>query len=209
MFGKWVPALLAGVLVLPLGACAVGSIKTVPAAELTLSPSQQSLREQAAVIAQTSWDQVRDQGSSIASFASVLMNGRSDEGAEHTPDQAEAYLNQVSARADEKTPVLELIVADVDAKADQVARFLGFARSLKDGGADAEDQRIVELASAQLKRQRATFETAGRRLAADEDGLDVAPLDGALARLESRIEELDHLISDFQVAAGLYVARQG
>lgn len=204
MFGKCVPALFAGVVLVSLGGCAVGQIKTVPAAESSLSASQRSLREQAAVIAETSWKQVKDQGSSLASFASVLMHGRDgEEGA--APAPAELYLAEISATASGDDAVLAVMIDDVLGKAEQVDRFIQFASLLADtkGAAAAapEDCHIVELASAQLKRQKAIFEAAGRHYAARHRAADTAPLAHALGTLQGRIEALDAVAQRLQAAS--------
>ena len=194
---------------LSLGAsgCAVGSLKSPPAAEASLSSSQLSLREQAAILAQTSWDQVRGQSASFASITSTLIDGRGKDeaGSGQTfvlgQSTASAYLGAMSAQYTNQTDLVAAITTSVARKSSEVDRFIANAGRLSQGSGElsAEDRQVVRKTCAQLKRQRATFEAVERELARGEAPADTTALVEAIDGFQDRIVELDAIVDTIAI----------
>jgi hypothetical protein len=209
---------LAGVLVgVSLSGCAVGTLSVRGPSSNVSDHLHQSFLDQAAMISKSAWDEVRSSGSRFGAWATILMEGRAKPdptalaASSEATSPAASYLALKAESGATPQQQLTAVVADVDDKTSQVDAFIRFADELaadyrrrETGSAELSashvaeqnrlmidsDRHVLEHAVAELKSQKATYETVERELKAARPDLDTASLANALAALEQRISHL-------------------
>lgn len=180
--------------------------------------AHQGLRDRAAALSRTAWDRVVNSGSALSAWATILMEGRSNQKEEALAASAssapEAYLALKARSFKTDGERLNAVVGDVTAKTSEADAFIAFAQTVNadaqrriaalsaapEGGevtrqraALAEDKRILDQAVADLRSQKATYSEVERELRATSPPLNTATLRAALEALGTRITRLVEL----------------
>jgi hypothetical protein len=197
-----------------LSGCAIGHLTGTSASRP--GDIHEGLRDRASALSRTAWDRVKTSSSRLSAWATILMEGRSEQdfnglaaSSENAP--ATSYLALKSRECSTDAERLLAVVTDVRTKTQEADSFIAFAKSVE---ADArariaalqswpanteadrhrralvEDKRVIEQAVADLRHQKATFAEVERELRAAAKGLDTAPLKAALEGLGERITRL-------------------
>jgi hypothetical protein len=199
-----------------LSACAMGHLSS--AGSSRAGDAHQGMRDHAATLSRTAWDRVVNSGSTLSAWATILMEGRSNQHEEGLAAAAssapEAYLALKTKSFKTDASRLAAVVGDVTAKTAEADAFIAFAQSVHadaqrriaavsavpanpeaahQRAALAEDKRILEQAVADLRSQKATYSEVERELRAASPPLDTSSLKAALEALGTRITRLVEL----------------